>query len=59
MHLQSCCFAHKINCFFFTLSLYSWWLLKLPIVGDGRIYLGRWYLHLPKYLFRLQSYNDL
>ena len=31
MHVQTCCFAHKTNCFLtFPLSP-SWWLLKLSI----------------------------
>ena len=38
MHVQTCCFAHKTNCFL-TFPLWpSWWLLKLPIfvLKDGR-----------------------
>ena len=37
MHVQTCCFAHKTNCFL-TLPLSpSWWLLKLSIfvLKDG------------------------
>ena len=35
MHVQSCCFAHKTNCFMTLLLLLSWSsLLKVPNEGD-------------------------
>ena len=41
MHVQSCCFAHKTNCFF-TLSLSSSWLFELFIkLFNGHLYFFR------------------
>ena len=35
MYVQSCCFAHKVNCFFFdVVVVVVAWLLKLPAGKD-------------------------
>ena len=37
MHVQSCCFAHKTNCFLMLLLLLSSSLLKVPNDGTSQI----------------------
>ena len=45
MHVQSCCFAHKTNCFLTLLLLLSSSLLKVPNDGTSQIdYDTRFYI---------------